>query len=167
MPGTAGPAFRSAVRALGESDTSDALCPKVALPLWEAASETEGAAFIDAADAGGVVYEARINGQGPFRMSLGKSHSEGMWQLETRVELRVPVEPRMELCVTGAAEGGLLQSILRGAYAPPAELAFIGAPGHLVPCDERGGHLFAHVLNIEGRGPTVVHLTVWARIERD
>ena len=167
MPGTAGPAFRSAVRALGESDTSDALCPKVALPLWEASAMSEGDDFIDAADAGDVVYEAYVNGKGPFRMSLGKSHSEGMWQLETRGDLRVPVEPRMEVCVTGAAEGGRLQSILCGAYVPPTELAFIGAPGHLVPCDERGGHLFAHVLNIEGRGPTVVHLTVWARIERD
>lgn len=166
--GNAVAAFRSAVHALGEADTtSEPLTPQLALPVWEEDLPQEGEeAFIDCADEG-VAYTAEINGEGPFRLVLGRSHDQGLWQLETNAEdVRVPVAPVMRLRVLGAAAAsGKRQRILAGKYAAPAELAFMGAPGHLVSAGQ-SGHLFAHVLNIAGRGPTVVHLAVWAPIER-
>jgi hypothetical protein len=170
---TARAAFRSALGALGEAEFSSPLAPELSLPDWKDEAPAGEARWIQAADAG-VAYELRLNNEGPFRLTLGRSHAEGRWQLESAPPgaLRVPADAReMRVRVTARA-GAREQTLVAGRYAPPERLAFMGAPGHLVVTSraEDGvatSHIFLHVLDIQGRGPTVVHAAVWCDIETD
>jgi len=98
-----------------------------------------------------------------------------MWRLESSVrDVRVPVAPGetvrlkvMAACVSGKRA----QTLADGSYVAPARVAFMGAPGHLVSCSTRAdteasdAHFFVHVLNVEGKGLMIVHLTFWSPIE--
>ena len=174
MPATAGAAFRSALAALGEADCSDPRAPRLTLPRWTDARPEGEAAWIQVADAGDVEYAATLNGQGPFRMVLGKSHDQGLWQLETvGAALRVPAPAGGAMSVSvRATAADKTQTLVAGSYDAPEALAFLGATGHLVVCseDEAGAtdaHLFLHVLNIQDRGLTAVRLAVWCKIESE
>jgi hypothetical protein len=172
MPG-AKAAFQSAVSALGPADHSLAHAPTLELPEW--ADDLGGARerWIDAADLD-VRYELRLNEEGPWPMALGKSHSDGLWQLESAPPgaLRVPAAPgsRLRAQVVARAAGGREQVLLRGSFEAPEALAFMGAPGHRVACplagqDTPDTYLFLHVLEVQGRGRCVVHACAWAPVE--
>jgi hypothetical protein len=98
-----------------------------------------------------------------------------MWRLESSVrDVRVPVAPggTVTVRVTGrCASGRRSQTLAEGSYVAPERLAYMGAPGHLVSCSTSAetcasdAHFFAHVLNVEGRGLTIVHFSFWSSID--
>lgn len=166
-------AFQSALNHLGEGDHSEPHAPRLKLPPWTDQRDAAEVKWIQAADAD-IKYNISINGQGPFPLTLTKSHQEGLWQLECAArDVRVPVAAgdQVAVCVTAhCAER--LQTLVKGSYTAPEQVAYMGAPGHLVVCAEKAdgeaeSHIFLHILNVEGRGLCFVHAVVWSPIEVD
>lgn len=170
-------AFHSALHAVsagGRADVADPRAPEVELTEWTCERDREERAWLDAPDAEGVRFSLRLNDGPPLRASLGRAPLAGdLWEVQcTAPEVRAPAEAgdRVRVHIEATArDGALRQTLVRGSLRAPAELSFMGAPGALVPLevDAEGrvrSHMFLHVLDVQGRGRTVVGVAAWVRI---
>ena len=183
MSSPAARAFRSALRAVGDAEFSDPTGPTLKLPEWNDArsQEDDSENWIQVADAGDIAYTLSVrvdDSATTFTTKLSARRAPlgaNLWELEPSQmqssTLRAPfmTGSKIHVAVTADCESrGLSREVCRGWYAAPEKLANMGALGHFVvmsPVDR--SHLFAHVMNVQDKGPCIVHACIWTKIESD